>query len=200
MQEHPERYTEEEIRQLMADEDCRLMYEQMVRGADAVFAEREVAEPHELPSALELNMNRGLSARYKIAAMFFGVLLLSGMAYAAIKIVKSYTKTGEVATTTTEAPVQKTQVPDSLLTIADEQPSDSIDMQPVVFEGTELSTMLNEIATFHHCEVIFKHEATKRMRLYFTWDKTATIDDVIATFNQFERLHITREDKKLIVE
>ena len=44
MQDHPERYTEEEIRQQMADEECRQLYEQMVRGADAVFAEAEVAD------------------------------------------------------------------------------------------------------------------------------------------------------------
>ncbi|MBO4826070.1 MAG: hypothetical protein J5506_02375, partial [Prevotella sp.] len=40
MQEHPERYTEAEIRQLMADEECRMLYEQMVRATDALFAER----------------------------------------------------------------------------------------------------------------------------------------------------------------
>ena len=38
MQEHPERYTDEEIRQTMADEECRQLYEQMVRAADAVYA------------------------------------------------------------------------------------------------------------------------------------------------------------------
>ena len=39
MQEHPDRYTEEEIRQLMADEECRQLYNAMVRATDAIFME-----------------------------------------------------------------------------------------------------------------------------------------------------------------
>ena len=41
MQEHPERYTDEDIRQLMADEECRQLYEQMIRATDALFSEKE---------------------------------------------------------------------------------------------------------------------------------------------------------------
>ena len=73
-------------------------------------------------------------------------------------------------------------------------------MKPVVYEDAELATILNEIATFHQCEVVYKSEAGKHIRLYFTWDQKATIDDIIGTFNKFERIHITRDNKKLIVE
>ena len=38
MQEHPERYTDDELRQLMADEEYRQLYEQMVRATDAMYA------------------------------------------------------------------------------------------------------------------------------------------------------------------
>ena len=48
--------------------------------------------------------------------------------------------------------------------------------------------------------MIYKTEASKHIRLYYTWDKQATIDDVIDTFNKFERIQITRDNKKLIVE
>ena len=67
-------------------------------------------------------------------------------------------------------------------------------------EDAELATILSEIATFYQCEVVYKSEASNHIRLYFTWDKKATIDELIDTFNKFERIHITREDKKLIVE
>ena len=41
MQEHPERYTEEEIRQLMADEESRQLYEQIVRATEAMCEEKQ---------------------------------------------------------------------------------------------------------------------------------------------------------------
>ena len=73
-------------------------------------------------------------------------------------------------------------------------------MQPVVYEDAELETILREMAAFYHCETVYKNEKVKHVRLYFTWDKTASIDDVIKTFNKFERFHITQENRKLIVE
>ena len=69
-----------------------------------------------------------------------------------------------------------------------------------VKEVNELATILNEIATFHQCEVVYKSEASKHIRLYFTWDKKRSIDEIIDTFNKFERIHITRDNQKLIVE
>ena len=122
----------------------------------------------------------------KIAAMFVGVLMLSGIAYAAVHIIRGQEA---VVSTNTQHLSPNTQAP-----------ADSTAMKPVVYEDAELATILSEIATSHQCEVVYKSEASKHIRLYFTWDKKASIDDIIDTFNKFERIHITREDKKLIVE
>ena len=78
--------------------------------------------------------------------------------------------------------------------------ADSTQLKPVVFENAELSTILGQVATFYHCETVYKNETAKHVRLYFTWDKQSVIDDVVDTFNKFERFHITRENQKLIVE
>ena len=77
---------------------------------------------------------------------------------------------------------------------------DSTLTKPVVYEDAELVNILNEIATFYQVEPVFKNEDIKHVRLYFTWDRGKTIDDIIDTFNKFERIHISRENKKLIVE
>ena len=77
---------------------------------------------------------------------------------------------------------------------------DSILHQPVIFEDAELGTILSEVATFYQCETVYKNEKVKHVRLYFTWNKSARIDEIVETFNKFERFHITRENQKLIVE
>lgn len=203
MQEHPERYTDEEISQMMADEDCRLWYEQMLKGADAVFAEKETTKAEGLATPPIRQPRHKLSALRKIAAIFAGVILLSGVTYAAIRLVQSYTQaqTTETAEQPTERTATVKETTDSIAQkTTDEQPTDSIDLRPVVFEESELGTILQEIAAFHKCEVVYKNESAKHVRLYFTWDKKATIDDVVETFNMFERFHITRENQQLIVE
>ena len=77
---------------------------------------------------------------------------------------------------------------------------DSTLTKPVVYEDAELAVILNDMATFYQMEYVCKREDTKHIRLYFTWDKKQGIDDIINTFNKFERIHITRDNKKLIVE
>ena len=129
----------------------------------------------------------------KIAAMFVGLLMLSGIAYAAVHIISSHSqKAQEAQTVATNAqratPGAQTEAKDSTL------------MKPIVYEDTELTTILDDIATFYQVEPVYKNEATKHIRLYFTWDKKQTIDNIIDTFNKFERINITRHDKILIVE
>ena len=48
--------------------------------------------------------------------------------------------------------------------------------------------------------VHMEKEKTKRVRLFFTWDKKQSLDQVVETFNKFERFHIAKENQKLIVE
>ena len=136
------------------------------------------------------------SSLRKYVAMVVGVLLLSGITYAAIRFVGGSTDGQEagqeqtvVATdgrqTTEEAPLAER---DSTLTAAR------------VFENQELGSILEEVAQFYDCEVVYKDENARRLRLYFTWDKTLAVDDVVGTFNKFERFHIKREGRRLIVE
>lgn len=130
----------------------------------------------------------------KIAAMFIGVLMLSGIAYAAIHVISSHKQQDQVLqeVVTTDAQGSTLNNP--------QVAQDSTIMKPIVYEDTELVTILNELATFYQVEPVFMKEETKHLRLYFTWYKKQTIDDIVDTFNKFERIHITREDKKLIVE
>ena len=175
---HPEDYTDEQLDQMLDETDVKVP--DVNEAWEEFRSERRMVRGKRLPLL-------------KIAAMFIGVLMLSGIAYAAVHIIRNHeagVKNQEtVVSTNTQHLSPNTQTP-----------TDSTSMKPVVYEDVELATILNEIATFYQCEVVYKSEASKLIRLYFTWDKKATIDELIDTFNKFERIHITREDKKLIIE
>jgi hypothetical protein len=124
--------------------------------------------------------------------MFVGLLMLSGIAYAAFHIAQS----------NSQKPQEEQTVANSQLSTVNSQlaEQDSTLHKPIVYENVELTTILDDIATFYQMEPVYKNEATKHIRLYFTWDKKRTVDDIIDTFNKFERISITRYDKILIVE
>ena len=135
-----------------------------------------------------------LSKYQKIAAMFVGVLMLSGFAFAAVQMMNnSSQKAQEEQIVATE-----NSQPSTLNSQLTEQ--DSALDKTIVYEDTELAIILSDVATFYQAELVYKSEASKHTRLYFTWDKQQTIDDLIDTFNKFERIHLTRDNKKLIVE
>lgn len=189
MQEHPERYTDEEIRQTMADEETRQLYEQMVRAADAVYAGMDLAEADGTPVR-----HSRLGTLRKVAAALVGVLLLSGIAYAAISYVRNNRQTTPTRTENTTAVPQREPATTRMAA------QDSTKRGSVVFEDKELAAMLGEMAAYYGCEVSYRSEAVKKVRLYFTWDKAMEVDDVVAMFNKFERIHITREGRRLTVE
>ena len=130
----------------------------------------------------------------KIAAMIMGVLMLSGIAYATIYIISSNSQKAQEEQTIATANSQLSTLNSQLA----EQ--DSTQHKPIVYENAKLEVILDDIATFYQVEPVYKKEETKHIRLYFTWDKKQDLDNIIDTFNKFERIHITRYNKILIVE
>ena len=83
MVERPQDYSDEEIMKLVSDPEMREYYELMV-CAEAGFALKRSEEPKVSTRAKHYS----LSSRFlKIAAVFIGVLLLSGIAFAAYRYV-----------------------------------------------------------------------------------------------------------------
>jgi hypothetical protein len=181
---HPEKYTEEQLDQMLNDDSIP------TPGAEEEWQRFE---------RKELRAKRRTSPLRKIAAMFIGTLLLSGITYAAIHLWKNANSTPSETPSqpTTVSPVENDTIAPAFKECPD---SVSKSMSPIVYEDTELSTMLNDIAAHYQYEVIYQNENSKHVRLYFTWDKTAPIEDVIGTFNKFERIHITQENRQLIVK
>ncbi|MCR5366458.1 MAG: DUF4974 domain-containing protein [Prevotella sp.] len=174
---------EELLRKMYAEE---ALYEESTDAdmIDEEWAKFEAAHFH----ASLLQQAKQFLRLHQMAAILIGVLLLSGISYATIRIV-SQRGGGDLQSQTREVTVSS---PGLQKTVG--QPIDSTAMQPVVFEDAELETILREIAAFYQYETVYRNERVKHVRLYFTWDKTAQIDEVLETCNKFERFHITREN------
>ena len=96
--EQPQHYTEEEWQEILADEECRELYALMSKTQSAIYATRadqEVtddmidAEWQRLSDEKQEVRNEKYSL-LKFVAMFVGILMLSGIAYAAIHIASHY--------------------------------------------------------------------------------------------------------------
>ncbi len=195
MLDHPEKYTEQEIHDIInRDEDTRETYRLMVE-VDAAwqrFAEQNKTQTSILKSQIK-----------KIAASFIGVVLVSGIAFAAIHIVRHYV--GQDMPT----PPQETQIVEANQQVALDdtikvETADTVapraTMEPVVFDNVPLEEMLPEIAAHYDATVTFANDKARQLRFRFVWNPQQDIGQVVSDLNQFESLTVTLKDNQITVE
>ena len=200
MLDNPEAYTEQEIQDIInRDEDTRETYRMMVE-AKRSSRQRQADKPVDVDAAWQ-KFNQKVQPKQhsfgwiKIAASFVGVLLVSGIAFAAIQIVR-YTqqnspKTEEVINTPKPANVTPT---DTLTTDTIATP------QPIIYDNIPLEKMLPEIAAHYDANVTFVNDEARQLRFRFVWNPQKGIDQVVSDLNQFERLTVKLKDNEITVE
>jgi hypothetical protein len=200
MLDNPEAYTEQEIQDIInRDEDTRETYRMMVE-AKRSSRQRQANKPVDVDAAWQkLNQKSQPQQQsfgwIKIAASFIGILLVSGIAFAAIQIVRyaqqNTPKTEEVINTPKPANVTPT---DTLTT-------DTITVpHPIIYDNIPLEKMLPEIAAHYDANVMFVNDETRQLRFRFVWNPQKGIDQVVSDLNQFERLTVTLKDNQITVE
>ncbi len=132
---------------------------------------------------------------HKIAASFIGVLLASGIAFAAIQVVRNIS-TPKPQQPTTE---QTTDIDPVTSLPADTVKADTIPVEPYIFNNVPLDSMLTAIATAHGVGVEFENEAVRQLRFHFVWKREDSLSRVVEKLNTFEAVNIGMEDKTLVV-
>ena len=134
-------------------------------------------------------------APHKIAASFIGVLLASGIAFAAIQVVRNIS-TSKPQLPTTE---QTTDIEPVTSRPVETVKADTIPAEPCVFNNVPLDSMLTVIAAAHQAKVEFENEAARGLRFHFVWKREDSLTRIAEKLNTFDAVNIVVEDKKLIV-
>ena len=200
-QEHPEQFTDEALRQMQDDPEIRVLMEataqgkralmkhQLVESQEAIDAAWQDFEAKHFPKAAKV------SILHKMAASFIGLLFISGIAFAAVHIVRNYRNAvGEDV----KSPTQETQISDSHQQAL---PTDTTaTVPPVVFDNVTLDSILPQIARHYGYTVSFRSDKSKPLRLFLTWNPQDSIQKVTDKLNLFEQIHIVLDEQTMIVE
>lgn len=218
MAEHPELYDDRELEELMCDEECREAYELMVE----LGASRGPSKEKEMQSSSQslqgggalggkrldkssflqewedvrperLAGKRAMKIRWKMAAMFVGVVMMAGFAFAAIHLATRHRQSDVRQTAVIQQVKKRNQVSQR----RDSVKSSSPEGRP---GEVALPDLLSAIAAHYHLTVAYKNERVRQLRLFFKWDKTRSIEEIVADLNHFEHIHLTLEGQKLTVE
>ena len=213
LQEHPEQLTDEQLQQILADDEMRQLVQQLgfakrafkhdalksdTPDVDAEW-EKFAASHAEALDALDEEKAKPRFHAYlfthKVAASFIGVLLVSGIAFAAVQIVRNINTLKPQLPSTEQVIDTKpvTSLP------ADTVKTDTIPTEPYVFNNVPLDSMITAIAAAYGVQVEFENEAARQLRFHFVWKREDSLSRVVEKLNTFEAVNIVEEDKTLVV-
>lgn len=203
MMEQPKRYTAEEWQEILANDECRELYTLMSEtqsAVDAARADEEVTDEMidaEWQRLARPHLHFSISSYQfrKFAAMFIGVLMLSGIAYAAIHIV-SHRVGGDWQSTTQERRIPSSR--QSALS-ADTTMADTIPMKAKLYDNVPLGEIFEELSIYYHVEVIYQNEDAPRLRLFYRWKPEYTLEKVVEMMNNFDWIQIQLENDTLFI-
>lgn len=215
-QEHPEKYTEEELKDILQDGEGlaelkrALMEEKTSKAEIDVDAEWETFckehgshENMEYGSRTVADSHKSHTLQwYKIAAMFIGFVLLAGITYAAMVnlgfVSKPFNEDEVVAKDSVTAPTITKQVENKTTTGSTKQ-AKATEPTTKVFNNETLANILDEMGKYYGVSVVFANESSKSIRLYFEWNQSKSLDENIKVLNSFQQIEITHKGSVVTV-
>ena len=205
--DHQEKYSDEEIREILQDEECRKLYQTMVEVDSAlenpspIINVDEEWEKFSQEHQLQEKATHPITSWRKLVASIAGFVLISGIAFAAIHtyIKRSQEPTQVTADTHPEAiksdSAKQVARKDSLTHPKPEKPAIHKTFENVAFEQ-----MISEIASYYDLQVKFENNEDKTLRLYYEWNSHSSIENIVKELNQFENVNIELQQNELIVK
>lgn len=214
--DHQEKYSDEEIREILQDEECRKLYQTMMEVDSALenpspiinvdeewekFSQEHQLQEEATQNAAQEAASHPITSWRKLAASIAGFVLISGIAFAAIHtfIKRSQEPTQVTADTHPEViksdSAKQVTENDSLTHPKPEKPAIHKTFENVAFEK-----MISEIASYYDLQVKFENSEDKTLRLYYEWDSHSSIENIVKELNQFENVNIELQQNELIIK
>ena len=169
---HPEKYTDEQI-------------DQMLDGVNIPVPDAE--------EALARMTNPRQRGWYRIAAMFIGVLMLSGIAYATINHFIVEDEQPKVAITERKPDIEKVEKTYGVEMTPTKK-------EPVIFNNVELQQIMQYVADGYSVKVEFKNKTARTIRFYLQWEADDTLQEIIDKINHFEKVHLTLNEETITIQ
>lgn len=201
--EHPENYPPEELERIASDPDTAELYRTLCSARSSEFSGSTLSREDVDKEWERFSRGRvrkgfgGWLAQRKIAAavaiavatcsvLAVGISIGVGMSRKNISErneVENVTAVGGVAAETPEIYTDTVSIVEDNL----------------VFEDEPLDVILNRLAPHYGVKVNYKSDAAKSVRLFFKWDSSLSINDVIDQLNTFDRIRLYLDGDTLTV-
>lgn len=207
--EHPENYSDAEVEQILTDSEAREVYDMLRKTADASAPVAEInlddewrrfeaKQPKRSPILLRWQSFMASRNAAAVVIALVGTLALVG---ATIGVTHYFISNKEMAQTEQTEPQKQTAITHSNVAPTDTIPTETTPLpETIVFKGENLERILADMAGYYGVTVKFNQDAAKSLLLYFEWDQSLPLNEVVEQLNNFEQINITLTDKALTVK
>ena len=200
MQEHPEQFSEQALKTMLDDPEVRELMEATAQLKQAMMSDEnnvnDVDAEWQRFAQTHLTEQKPDRSWLKIAATFIGILMISGIAFAAIHIIRNVSNAG----IDPQEPIQKTTIANPNKLPADTLKTDSIPPKVVRYDEATLEQILTDMANYYGLTLNWKSEEAKTLRLFYIWNKQQSAVEAIRSMNSFERIRLELSDSILTAD
>ena len=202
MQEHPENYSEQELKMMLKDPEMRELMEAAELLKQAMIWENSRKSTVNVDAEWQRFAGQHIADSkprrgwMKVATVFLGVLFVSGITFAAIHIVRMV-NSQKSQTVQIEQPMTakaSTTIP------ADTVKTDTIAPKIIRYDEATLQKILTDMGEYYRLRVELRNEDAKTLRLFFQWNQRQEASKVLEQLNTFERIHLVLNDSTIIAE
>ena len=200
MQEHPEQFSEQALQTMLDDPEVRELMEATAQLKQAMMSNENdvnnVDAEWQRFAQTHLTEQGQERSWLKIAATFIGILMMSGIAFAAIHIIRHVSNAGVES----QPPIQESTIANPHQLPADTLKTDSIPPKVVRYDEATLEKILTDMADYYGLSLIWKSEDAKTLRLFYVWNRQLSASESTKQLNNFERFHLELNDSIITVE
>ncbi|MCR5077619.1 MAG: DUF4974 domain-containing protein [Prevotella sp.] len=218
MVEHPDRYTDEQLDELLQDDEIRQTYQLMADAASAYEYGRTDGNPsaETVEEEWQKVLTHGAQAhparhnRRQIVAAVIGIVMVSGIALATVGIVRSGWRpsaahndmTANHAQTQRTAS-QKDETADTAATFPLSKEQEELPgkaLPPRQFDDVTLQDIVQEMADYYRVKTVSHNPEVGQLRLRYLWHRDESVERAVETLNMFEKVQLTYADSTITIE
>ncbi len=206
--EHPERYSSPEIEEMLRDPEVKEAFDlldrtksslQPVSTPDVGYEWRRFVANHSYERAPRRFRIMDLLSQKAAASIIIFVVSLSAVA-AIVGIGFHYLDRDEPessAPSITTEPREIASLPDSVMSLAETPQTQS---GIVVFENEPFETIISRITSYYGYDATYASDTSKSLRLYFRWNQSLPVGDIVESLNNFDQISLSIKDKTIRID
>lgn len=209
LSEHPEKYSDQEIEEILHDPETRDLYNTLCDSDSALRPETSLSRD-DVDREWERFRRKNLPD-WKRRSPFAGLLrrktavitaiTISSAAALAIGINLMQTKPTRSHTPLSEEEMDRA-LPASTYIVENVIGEDTVSgkLNTVVFENRPLDTILSVISRHYGLELDIRRKETGKLRLFYKWEPGKKPEEVVSQLNNFEKINASLSEGKIVVE